>query len=150
MTPHAPQPSKSHFSLPRCQDEREEQGRLGVTGSERVGVGEFGDWGDGAVTVLFCLPHKPARASAAPSWAFRLWNCSQNDRLVAPGWGGGWGGVKGEPQARGSWRVKNSNSRVSVSKCGGGELEAGQAAGRVCPQLRAVFPLGPRSESRWS
>lgn len=89
MPPH--QPLKSHFSLPRCQDEREKQGRLGVTGSERVGVGEFGDWGDGAVTVLFCLPHKPARASAAPSWAFRLWNCSQNDRLVAPGWGRGVG-----------------------------------------------------------
>lgn len=31
---------------------------LGGTGSERVGVGEFGDW---AVTDLFCLPHKPAR-----------------------------------------------------------------------------------------
>lgn len=61
-----PQPLKSHFSLPRCQDDREKQGRLGVTGSERVGVGEFGDWGDRAVTVLFCLPHKPARASAAP------------------------------------------------------------------------------------
>lgn len=59
-------------------------------------------------------------------------------------------GEGGEPQARGSWRVKNSSSRVSVSKCGGGELEAGRVAGSVCPQRRAVFPLGPRSESRWS
>lgn len=67
VSPHLPpQPLKSHFSLPRCQDDREKQGRLGVTGSERVGVGEFGDWGDRAVTVLFCLPHKPARASATP------------------------------------------------------------------------------------
>lgn len=116
-------------------------------GRKEPGVGEFGDR---AETGLFCLPHKPSWASAAPSGAFRLWNCSQNDRPVAPSWVRGWGwGEGGEPQARGSWRVKNSSSRVSVSKCGGGELEAGRWQA-VFAHSAGLFPLGPRSESPWS
>ena len=111
------------------------------------GVGEFGNW---AVTVLFCLPHKPAGHPLHPSG-----RSGYRTALRMTGWwhpvgAGGGGGVKGGAPGRGgSWRVKNSSSRVSVSKCGGGELEAGQEAGSVCPPHRAVFPLGPRSESRW-
>lgn len=60
---------------------------------------------------------------------------------------GGWGwGEGGEPQARGSWRVKNSSSRVSVSKCGGGELEAGRRQA-VFAHSAGLFPPGPRHES---
>lgn len=122
--------------FPFCSplDGREEQGRLGGTGSERVWGGGIRRLGCNRL-VLLAPQTCTSGASAAPSGAFRLSKCSQNDRLVPPGWGKGVGVKGGEPQARGSWRVKNSSSRVSVSKCGGGELEARQT-GLCFPWVR--------------
>lgn len=59
------------FPFRSLRDGGEEQGRLGSTGSERVGVGEFGDLGCNRL-VLLAPQTCTSRASAAPSGAFRL------------------------------------------------------------------------------
>lgn len=59
------------FPFCSLRDGRQERGRLGGTGSERVGVGEFGDLGCNRL-VLLAPQTCTSGASAAPSGAFRL------------------------------------------------------------------------------
>ncbi len=141
-------PRKSHSCLPQLPGRLGKAGRLGEPQVRKEsGVGEFGNW---AVTVLFCLPHKPARASAAPAGAFRLENCSQNDGLVAPGWGRGWGwGEGGSPRPGGAGGLKIAAARFRLANVEAGSWRRGGRQAMFARSSRAVFPLGPRSESRW-
>lgn len=141
-----PQSSKFHSSLPPApRMAGRSWGRLGATGSERARGGGIRDW---AETSLFCLPHKPARASAAPSGAFRLWNCSQNDRLVAPSWGGGGGGVQaGSPRQGGAGGLKIAAAGFQLANVEAGSWRRGGRQAVFAHSAR-LFPLGPRSESR--
>lgn len=66
-TPHPEVP----FPFCSLRDGGEEQSRLGGTGSERVGVGEFGDLSCNRL-VLLAPQTCTSGASAAPSGAFRL------------------------------------------------------------------------------
>lgn len=66
VTPSPQSPIPPSLGLPGWQ------GEAGQAGSHRFGKSPGGGIRDWAVTGLFCLPHKPARASAAPSWAFRF------------------------------------------------------------------------------
>lgn len=102
------------------------------------GVGEFGNW---AVTVLFCLPHKPARASAAPAGAFRFENCSQNDRLVAPGWGRGWGwGAGGSPRRGGAGGLKIAAAGFRLANVEAGSWRRGRRQAMFARSAGLCFP----------
>lgn len=71
LFPTGPLDPEVPFPFCSLRDGGEEQGRLGGTGSERVGVGEFGDLSCNRL-VLLAPQTCTSGASAAPSGAFRL------------------------------------------------------------------------------